>query len=138
MPTHIRRKRPGNVEADRERGSVSAETALVIGLVLAVSFGAIQYALDSFAKQAARAAAADALATAQAQDGDARTGELRATDMLAQLTGDLHHPSITIERTATQARVTITGTAPGLFGLTQRVTVTESGPTERFLTPVQR
>lgn len=131
MPTRIKCQRLGG--ADRERGSVSAETALVIGLILAVSFGAIQYALDAFAKQAARAAAADALATAQAQDGDARTAQLRATDILAQLTGDLHHPTITVKRTPTQASVTITGDAAGLFGLTQRVTVTESGPVERFL-----
>jgi hypothetical protein len=118
---------------ERERGSVSAEIALVIGLVLAVSFGAVQYALDAFAKQAARAAAADGLAAAQAQDGDVHTATARAGDILAQLTGDLHSPAITVHRTATEASITITGTASSLFGLTQRVTVTESGPVERFL-----
>jgi len=131
MRTRIKRL-PGR-KAERERGSVSAEVVLVIGLVMVVSFGAIQYALDAFAKQAARSAAADGLAAAEAQDGDARTATLRAGDMLAQLTGDLHSPTITVKRTATEASVTITGTASSLFGLTQRVTVTESGPVERFL-----
>lgn len=131
MRIHIRP--PRSRRAERERGSISVETTLVIGLVMAVSFGAIQYALDAFAKQAARAAAADALAAAQSQTGSARTAEIRATEMLSQLTGDLHHPSVTVDRTPTAARVTITGTAPSMFGLTQRVTVTESGPVERFL-----
>lgn len=131
MRTRI--KRLQSRDAERERGSVSAEIVLVIGLVMALSFGAIQYALDAFAKQAARAAAADGLAAAEAQDGDAHTATLRAGDMLAQLTGDLHSPTITVNRTATEASVTITGTASSLFGLTQRVRVTESGPVERFL-----
>ena len=120
---------------ERERGSTTAELTLVIGLVLAVSFGAIQYALDAFAKQAASAAAADALAQAQAQDGDARTARLQALEMLGQLTGDLHNPTVTVQRTATEASVTITGTAPGMLGLTQRVSVSDSGPVERFLGP---
>lgn len=121
-----------NGEQERERGSASAEVALVIGLVLAVAFGTIQYALDAFAKQAARAAAADALAGAEAQGGNPSSAKTLGSDMLAQLTGDLHAPTITVKRTATEASVTITGTATGLLGITQRVSVTESGPVERF------
>lgn len=117
---------------DRERGSAAAEFALVIGLVLAVSFGAVQYALDAFAKQAARAATAEALAAAEAQGGSANDARARGQDMLSQLSGDLHAPTVTVKRTSTEARVTITGTAPSLFGLTQRVSVTESGPVERY------
>lgn len=130
MAPYIRPHR--SEDADRERGSTSAEYALVIGLVLAVSFGAIQYALDAFAKQAARAATAQALAAAEAQGGSADDARARGQDMLAQLTGDLHTPAVTVRRSATEASVTITGTAPSLFGLTQRVSVTESGPVERF------
>lgn len=127
------RIRPHQSEGDdRERGSTTAEYALVIGLVLAVSFGAIQYALDAFAKQAARAATAQALAAAEAQGGSAADARARGQDMLAQLAGDLHTPTVTVRRSATEASVTITGTAPSLFGLTQRVSVTESGPVERF------
>lgn len=119
-------------DQDPERGSASAEVAVVIGLLLAVSFGTIQYALDAFAKQAARAAAADALAEAQRQDGNVNSAKVIGRDMLAQLTGDLHAPTITVKRSTTEASVTITGTATGLLGVTQRVSVTESGPVERF------
>lgn len=130
MSPRIRPQQPE--DDDRERGSAAAEFALVIGLVLAVSFGAVQYALDAFAKQAARAATAEALAAAEAQGGSANDARARGQDMLSQLSGDLRAPTVTVKRTSTEASVTITGTAPSLFGLTQRVSVTESGPVERF------
>ncbi len=117
---------------DRERGSALAESVIVLGLLALIVFGVIQYASDEHAEQAAQAAASLALATARAQDGTAGQGQAAAQQLLAALTGAIHDTSVTVERTATQVTVHVTGHVDTLLGLTQTITVTSAGPVEKF------
>ena len=120
-----------NAGRGRERGSVPA-TVVVMGLLMLIIFGMIQYAADVHGQQAAQAAASIALATAREQNGTAAAGQAAAASELAQLTSALHDPAIDVERSATQVTVTVTGTVTTLLGITQRITVTAAGPVDRF------
>lgn len=117
---------------DGERGSTLPESAIVLGLLALLVFGVIQYAVDEHAEQAAQAAASLALATARAQNGTADQGQAAAQQLLAGLTGAIHDTTVTVQRTATQVTVHVTGHVDTLLGLTQAITITSSGPVERF------
>jgi Flp pilus assembly protein TadG len=105
---------------------------IVLGLLALLVFGVIQYAADEHAEQAAQAAASLALSTARAQNGTAGEGQAAAQQLLAGLTGAIHDTSVTVQRTATQVTVHVTGRVDTLLGLTQAITITSSGPVERF------
>lgn len=116
----------------RERGSGTAATVVVLGLLMLIVFGMIQYAADIHGQQAAQAAASIALATAREQNGTAAAGQAAAASELAQLTTALHDPAVNVQRSATEVTVTITGTVTGLLGITQHITVSAAGPVDRF------
>lgn len=122
---------PGTRRRD-ERGSTLAESVIVLGLLALLVFGIIQYAADEHAEQAAQAAAALALATARAQNGTAGQGQAAGQQLLASLTGAIHDTTVTVQRTATQVTVRVTGHVDTLLGFSQAITVTSSGPVERF------
>ncbi|MBS2965644.1 pilus assembly protein [Actinocrinis puniceicyclus] len=116
----------------RERGSALAESAIVMGLLALLVFGVIQYALDEHAEQAAQSAASLALATARAQNGTAGQGQTAAQQLLTSLTGAIHDTSVTVDRTASEVTVHVTGHVDTLLGLTQTITASAAGPVERF------
>ena len=120
------------METYNERGSALAESVIVLGLLALLVFGVIQYAADEHAEQAAQAAAALALSTARAQNGTAGAGVSAGQQLLDGLTGAIHDTSVTVDRTATQVTVHVTGHVDTLLGLTQTITITSSGPVDRF------
>src|SRR5205823_5226834 len=71
-------------------------------------------------------------ATARAQNGTAGAGQAAAQQLLAGLTGAIHDTSVTVDRSATQVTVHVTGHVDTLLGLTQTITVTSSGPVDKF------
>lgn len=115
-----------------ERGSTSIEFALIGALLATLGLGVIQLALLAYARQAADYAAHDALAQAESYGGSATAARDLGSEMLAQLTGALHHPQITVHRGTRSASVTVTGQTTPLLGYTQTITVTDSGPLEHF------
>ena len=117
---------------DGERGSALAESVIVLGLLALIVFGVIQYAADEHAEQAAQSAASLALSTARAQNGTAGQGQAAAQQLLAGLTGAIHDTTVSVERSATQVTVHVTGHVDTLLGLTQTITVTSAGPVEKF------
>lgn len=121
-----------NRSSGRERGSALAESVIVLGLLALIVFGVIQYAADEHAEQAAQAAAALALSTARAQDATASQGQAAAEQLLAGLTGAIHDTTVSVDRSATQVTVHVTGHVDTLLGLTQTITVTSAGPVEKF------
>ena len=123
-------------QRERERGSALAESVVILGLLILLVLGVIQYAIDEHAEQAAQAAASLALATARAQNGSAVEGQAAAQQLLNGLTSAIHDTTITVERSATQVTVHITGHVDTLLGLTQTIATTSSGPVERFAEPI--
>ena len=119
---------------ERERGSGTAATVVVMGLLGLLIIGMVQYAADIHGQQAAQAAASIALATAREQNGSAAAGQAAAASELAQLTTALHDPSVDVQRSATEVTVTITGTVTTVLGITQHVSVSAAGPVDRFTT----
>lgn len=117
---------------ERERGSGTAATVVVMGLLGLLIIGMVQYAADIHGQQAAQAAASIALATAREQNGSAAAGQAAATSELAQLTTALHDPAVDVQRSATEVTVTITGSVTTLLGITQHISVTAAGPVDRF------
>jgi hypothetical protein len=117
---------------NRERGSGTAATVVVMGLLGLLIIGMVQYAADIHGQQAAQAAASIALATAREQNGTAAAGQAAASAELAQLTTALHDPAVDVQRSATEVTVTITGTVTTVLGITQHVTATAAGPVDRF------
>jgi Flp pilus assembly protein TadG len=115
-----------------ERGSALAESVIVLGLLALIVFGVIQYAADEHAEQAAQAAAALALSTARAQDATAGQGQAAAEQLLAGLTGAIHDTTVSVDRSATQVTVHVTGHVDTLLGLTQTITASSAGPVEKF------
>ena len=118
--------------ADRERGSGTAATVVVMGLLGMLIIGMVQYAADIHGQQAAQAAASIALATARAQNGSAAAGQAAADAELAQLTTALQNPAVEVQRSATEVTVTITGTVTTVLGITQTINITAAGPVDRF------
>ena len=123
-------------QRERERGSALAESVVILGLLILLVLGVIQYVIDEHAEQAAQAAASLALATARAQNGSAVEGQAAAQQLLNSLTGAIHDTTITVERSATQVTVHVTGHVDTLLGLTQTIATTSSGPVERFAEPL--
>lgn len=121
-----------SVTRDGERGSGTAETVIVLGLLALIILGMVQYAADVHGQQAAQAAASLALATAREQNGTATAGQAAAAAELAQLTTAIHHPIIDVERSSTEVTVTITGSVTSLFGVTEHVTASAAGPVDQF------
>jgi Flp pilus assembly protein TadG len=125
---------PREAGRERERGSGTAATVVVMGLLGLLIIGMVQYAADIHGQQAAQAAASIALATAREQNGTAAAGQAAAASELAQLTTALHDPAVNVQRSATEVTVTITGTVTTVLGITQHINVTAAGPVDRFTT----
>jgi Flp pilus assembly protein TadG len=126
-----RRARPGLPPKDAGAGAV--ELVIVTPLLMLLVLGVIQFALAEQAQHVAQAAATQALAAARVQDGTAAAGRAQAGTVLSQLGGSLTGPAVTVTRTATQARVTVTGGVESLIpGVRLHVRATVTGPAEEW------
>jgi Flp pilus assembly protein TadG len=143
MTVHSLRRRPARRAAVRLRralaaargdtGSATAETVIIIPVLLLLVFGGIEFATAEQASHAAQAAASQALAIARAQDGTAAAGQAQAADVLGQEGGGLTGRVITVTRTGSWARVTVTGTVQGIIpGLHLTIRATVAGPVEEW------
>jgi Flp pilus assembly protein TadG len=125
------RARPGLPPKDAGAGAV--EFVIVTPLLMLLVLGVIQFALAEQAQHVAQAAATQALAAARVQDGTAAAGQAQAAAVLSQLGGSLTGPAVTVTRTATQARVTVTGGVESLIpGVRLHVRATVTGPAEEW------
>ena len=118
-----------------QRGAGAAEIVMVTPLLLLLVLLVIQFALAEQAEHVAEAAATQALAAARVQDGSTAAGQAQADAVLAQLGGSLASPEVTVTRTATQATVTVSGTAATVIpGVRLHVHTTVTGPVEEWTT----
>ncbi|WP_052442790.1 TadE/TadG family type IV pilus assembly protein [Streptacidiphilus neutrinimicus] len=122
-----------------DEGSATVETALAMVLLILLLMGIVQFALLEHASHIAKAAATNALARAQAEDGTADTGRRAGAQALSELGGDvLQNPRLTVARGPDQVTAVVHGQVLSVFpGLHLPVTARAAGPVERVtgLTP---
>jgi Flp pilus assembly protein TadG len=125
-----------------DRGAGSAELVVATPLLMLLILLVIQFGIWAHANHVAQATAEEALAAARVQGSIAAAGQDRASQVLGQIGGAiLISPHVTVIRTATTVTVRITADAERVVplpGLTLPVTVTVTGPIERFVPATQR
>ncbi len=133
-PCAWRRNRYADLRQDR--GSASVEWAIG-ALVLISLFLLAGHAFTwGTARMAAQKAAGHAVQSTRVVGGTETAGRDDANALLDELhAGDFTDRHVSVERTATQTTVTVTGTVPTLIGLDLPVTVTRVAPTERYELP---
>jgi len=93
-------------------GEVTAELVVATPLLLLLISLIVQYALYEHATQVAQSAAQQAVTATRVQGGSVSSGQLQGEHVIRTLgTGLLIDPAVAVERTATRARVEITGYA---------------------------
>lgn len=120
--------------ARNERGSVAAELAILMPLLLLVLFGGVQGAVYYHARTLAIAAAQEGARAAAGEDSTITAGTTAAGEFLAGTAGDsLTHITITGSRNNTTATVTVRGHSLSLIpGWTPQVEQTATLPVERL------
>jgi hypothetical protein len=94
----------------------------------------VQVALWFHTRAVATTAARHGLDQVRVLDGDPTAGEATARQFLDQGAGGLHDRSISAQRSATEASVTVHGTVVSVIpGIDLPVTVRVSGPVERLV-----
>ncbi len=118
-----------------ERGAASAQAVLVFPALLFVIMLIVQFALWAHAGSVAEAAAQDGAAIARRADGTTARAEAAANESLNSLGPRmLTTRRVDSSRSATEARVTVSGTVISLVpGVRLRVHETAAGPVERFV-----
>jgi Flp pilus assembly protein TadG len=120
-----------------DRGAGAAEVVIAVPLLMLIILLIVQFAVWEHAVSVAQATAQEALASARVQGGSAADGQQRAAQVLSQV-GDavLVDPQVSVTRTAVTVTVQVHATAERVFpfpGLSFPVTVTVTGPVERFV-----
>lgn len=117
-----------------EHGAVAIEFLLIISMLMVVFLLMLQYAVKAHAQRIATAAAEDALAATAAYDGTATDGREAANEVLNDIAPGLRDTTVTINRDATSASVTVTGRVIQFLPLLDiGVNVHIEGPVERFV-----
>ena len=136
--THQRRKPirlPTRVGRLGERGSVTVQMVVLLPVVFAFMFMALQGALWYHARAVALGAAQEGARVASAQDSTGAAGAAAATDFVADAGGDgvLLGSGVNATRDATVVTVTVTGTAQTVIpGWAPPVHQSASVPVERL------
>lgn len=93
-------------------GAVTAELVVATPLLLLLISLIVQYAMYQHATQVAQSAAQEAVTATRVQGGSLSSGQMQGQHVLRMLgTGLLIDPEVAVERTATQARVEVSGYA---------------------------
>jgi Flp pilus assembly protein TadG len=133
----VRIRPPGRRGWRSDEGAGAVEMVIAVPLLMLLILLVVQFALWAHASAVAQATAEEALAAARVQGGSAAAGQQRAHQVLAQIGGAvLAGPRIIVTRSPVTATVQITGTAERVLpvpGLAVPVTVTVTGPVERFV-----
>lgn len=110
---------------------------IAVPLLMLIILLIVQFAVWEHAAGVAQATAEEALAAARVQGGSAAAGQQRAAQVLGQIgSAVLTGPVVSVGRTAATATVRVHAAAERVVplpGLSFPVTVTVTGPVERFV-----
>ncbi|MFD8952803.1 TadE/TadG family type IV pilus assembly protein [Streptomyces xanthophaeus] len=122
-----------------DRGEASIQMAIVFPFVILVTVTVVQASMWFFARNIALTAAREGVAAARTYQSPEGAGAARARETLGRIAGDsLTGTTVsTAGSTATEVRVTVTGTAPSLIPGVAGLSVSQSAgaPRERWTTP---
>lgn len=125
------------ISRHRDRGSGAAETVISVPLIMLLILLIVQFAIWEHARGVAQATAEEALAAARVQDGTNAAGQQRADQVLGQIgSAVLVGPQVTVSRNAGYVTVQVRAAAEQVLplpGFQWPVTITVTGPTERFV-----
>lgn len=128
--------------AERDAGSVVIEVAVFAVVLIAILFGIVQAGFWFHARTIALRTAAVALDTASTTTGtdDAARADALAFWNQAGGNASLTSPGVVVRRTPGTVIVTVTGTSISFLPdhVLPEISVTVTGPTERFTTPRSR
>lgn len=120
----------------RDAGLAALELVVLFPVLLLLIFGVMQGALYYHARGVASAAASEGVMVARTETGTTGAARTAASTLIAQAGGDriLDSTTVTATRSATQAEVTVTGTAPNLLLGLPPLPIRQSAaaPVERF------
>ena len=127
----------------REKGSTTAEIALVLPAVLAFCLITVQAGIYFFAYAAIDGAAAEALETAQAYSNNPDIASEAGNNAASSFLSDLHAlegtPKVSVTRGIDTVTVHIAGEVPSILpGIHWKVAKTVHGPIEQFLFTPER
>lgn len=119
-----------------DRGSSPVEFAIVAAPMLLLGFGGFQVGVVYYANSIALAAATQGVNVERGYNAPPGSGADHADDFLGAAGAGLTNPDVTVSRTATEVRITVTGTSISLLpGLTFPVSRTAHGSIERVTDP---
>jgi Flp pilus assembly protein TadG len=120
-------------QARGDRGSASVEVTIAAPLLVLLLLVVVQFAVWAHAMHVAQAAANTGVQTARAHGSTANAGKQDTATILDQLAGRiLIGRAVTAQRTATDATVTVSGTAQAVIpGLALPVRVSVTAPREK-------
>jgi len=112
---------------------VALEYAIVVPIVLAAMFLALQVAMYAYARSVAQTAAEDAVTAQRAYGAPAGAGVAAADRVLDGQGNTLSRASVLPSRNGGEIRFTVSGESLSVIpGFHLRVSQTASGPIERF------
>lgn len=132
---------PGAGGARGDRGASTIEFVFLTPVMFLMIFGAVQFAMYSFAEHVAKSAAQAGARTARAEaDADpggwAASAEEKARDYVRQLGAGLFTspPEVTTFQSGSNVRVEVEGSVPVILpGMSMTVSAASEGPIERFV-----
>jgi Flp pilus assembly protein TadG len=125
-----RRWTPPRLRGDR--GSSPVEFAIVASAMILIAFAVVQVGLVFYARSLALAAATQGVNAGRGFNAPTGTADAATRGFLDQAGDGLTDQNITVNRTATDVRVTVTGAAISVLpGVTFRISQTAHGSIEQ-------
>ncbi|MFB7763687.1 TadE/TadG family type IV pilus assembly protein [Streptomyces xiamenensis] len=116
-----------------DRGVFTLELAILAPLLFLLLFGTIQAGLYFHAREVAHRAAQRGVEVGRSMDVGPEDGAAAARDFLQRMGGSVNSPSVSVDSTAEEIRIEVTGSVSTLIpGLQWGVSAGASGPIERI------
>ncbi|MFD6757363.1 TadE family protein [Micromonospora gifhornensis] len=131
-PVRVRRQ----PRSRRERGSSPVEFAIVAAPMLLLGFAGFQVGVVYYANSIALAAATQGVNVERGYNAPPGSGADHTNDFLDAAGAGLSNPQVAVTRTATEVRITVTGTSISLLpGLAFPISRSAHGSIERVTDP---
>ncbi len=131
-------RRRAAIRASTDEGEIASSVILLL-VVVQVVLLVMHASLIFHGRQVANSAAQEALAAAQLFEGDAGAGQAAGRDVLNLSSGLFSSSNVSVSRGRDTVTATVTATIDTmLFPVGNSITVTVSGPAERYLPEADR